>query len=297
MNKSVQILLLFALLPSIGMAREETLEERKTRIVRKYLREQMTIEQSNIVVPDEIGEDERIIDSEKFKEVESDLQRQGDITTPMMMPPRRLQRPMPRANSNWLLNDDEDLTDDADSYSGIDSADNLWSDWGEATHENSAPSHEQGTQGSYDPGRNESFRSEDSGIESRTGLFGRTQDASSYSSGLNRYGSRINTYGTRINTYGSDSEQEMLASPFSRFNASGRSSLSTEQEREQGYKPYVSPYAQQRADRLLPESSRASQAQEEFQRPNAYEQWKQRDDTWDPTSDDAYLNEIMQNNR
>jgi hypothetical protein len=104
MTKAIQILLLAAFLfPMFGSAQEETLEERKKRVTRKYLRERMNVSQSEMVVPEDLTEDVRVLDSEKFKEATVDLQRQAATTPP---PPPMPRRPMPeQADSNWLLND------------------------------------------------------------------------------------------------------------------------------------------------------------------------------------------------
>ena len=64
MNK-VFIFIIYLLLISIyGEAAEETLEERKKRIMRKYAPHKATITQSNMEVVGAFSEDERVIASE-----------------------------------------------------------------------------------------------------------------------------------------------------------------------------------------------------------------------------------------
>ncbi|MEA2067874.1 MAG: hypothetical protein U9P12_01625, partial [Verrucomicrobiota bacterium] len=111
MSRAVQILLLAVLLPMVGSAREETLEERKQRITRKYLRERVNVSQSDMVVPGDLPEDERVLDSERFKEPEMDLQRQQPGAMPLP-PPQRRPLPPKKSDSNWLLDSiEEEETD------------------------------------------------------------------------------------------------------------------------------------------------------------------------------------------
>lgn len=317
MNKSVQILILLALFPTLGMAREETLEERKQRIVRKYLRESMTLEQSGMIVPSDLPEDERVTDSEKFKDAEISLQREDGSPTAAVLPPRPPRPVARRANSNWLLDTDEGTTDaygNPVTASTIDSGDDLWSAWDGSSEKKATSEIDRQDRRSYDPSRNSPYsrqnaergtadaqnaqnalygnqpnsrygRTEDA---NRTDLFGRTR--SDYSSGLN-------VQGTGSNPYGSDPEQGMLTSPFPQLNSSGQERSSLEQERRQSYKPYQSSYDKQREERSQQQQYTQPQQQQEFKRPDSYQQWKERNKTWDPTADDAYLNETMQKNK
>lgn len=315
MNKPVQILLLFAFLPMLGMAREETLEERKQRIVRKYLRENATITQSDLVVPSDLPvEDEQVTDSEQFKDAEVDLQRHEGAATPIM-PPQ--QRPVPRANSNWLLDDMDEEADGsnpyADPYSSgsIDSGDNLWSAWDGTSSRDTQTTRQNRNTDSY---RNDPYSRQDSnrgifggrqqqeystggqqgsgfGASSRTGIFGREQQ-----SGQSGYSSGLNLQGSQTRTYGSDPSEGMLSTPLPQIDSSSRKD---EQRRSsQGYQPYKSPYEQQREERRQQQRGTVPKPEQpEFKRPDSYQQWKERNKTWDPTQDDAYISEMMKKNK
>ena len=85
MNK-VFIIIIYLLLISIyGEAAEETLEERKKRIMRKYAPIKTTITQSNMEVVGAFSEDERVIASE-IMQVE-DLQFEREDPSRMIRPP------------------------------------------------------------------------------------------------------------------------------------------------------------------------------------------------------------------
>ena len=308
MNKPVQILLLIALFPMIGMAREETLEERKQRIVRKYLREDLAITQSDMVVPTDLPEDERIKDSEKFLDAEVDLQKHDASATPMMPPPQR-PRPVPRADSNWLL-DTEETADASDPYADpfASSSMDFGSEWNTPSEQR-----ETGTsrrERSYSPyarsdssrgmidGRSQqdpsaSGQQQGSGYGSssiysgRSDLFGqsRQDERSTYESG-------VNLQNSRARTYGSDPSEGLLVSPYPQLDAS-----SSREERKpgaQGYKPYRSPYDQQREQRAQQRGSQVQPQKQEYKRSDSYQQFKDRNKTWDPTQDDAYISEMMQ---
>jgi hypothetical protein len=312
MTKTIQILLLCALFPMIGNAREETMEERKTRIVRKYLRERMTITQSDIVVPSDLLEDEQITDSEKFKEQDGSILRQEDgAASPLPQPPRP--QPVPRVDSNWLLSDmgegSDDFSSSSDPYGtaagGFDDG-SSWSSW-----ENGSGTESMADSARRDS-RNDPYVSEDSrrGVmpeRQATSLFGRRPDStysgSSFSSRTDSfnpsperstyYNSSLNLQGNQGSAYGSDPSQGMLTSPFSQVDGS-----STERQTPSGYKPYQSPYAQERERRQQQRGVIPQTSSQEFTRPDAYEQWKGRSNSWDPTKDDAYINEMMpKNNR
>lgn len=112
MNKSVQILILCALIPLCGQAKEETLEERKQRITRKYMREQAQVSQSELYVPsDRPVEDEKVTESAGYEDTKDLFERQEGGSMPM---PARRPMPIPRKqNSNWLLDTEEsDLESD-----------------------------------------------------------------------------------------------------------------------------------------------------------------------------------------
>ena len=317
MNKAVQILLFFALFPMIGSAREETLEERKQRISRKYMREHTNIAQSDLLVPSEEIEDERITDSEGFNEMAVDFQRQEAGIKPPTPPSRPMPRPTDR---NWLL-DQSEMEEDpsADPFDPFQSNDaktegDYWALWGgkpeddsvkeTATREsrydrNSYDSRDPSSRGMIDPRSQQGFYGEEQ--DSRYGsaereygqqgsLFGSRQGGSTFDQSSRRQGTR---------TYGSSPDTGMLRTPFSQMESpeTGRSQRGGV-DREQGYTPYQSPYQKQREEQRGQKQSWGPQEQEqEYQKPDAYKQWKGRSKDWDPTRDDAYLNDLMQQNR
>jgi hypothetical protein len=300
----------------VGTAREETLEERKQRIVRKYLRERMTITQSDMLVPSDLPEDERVTASETFKDVAIDLKAQEGSPT-VIIPPPQMPRPVPQTDNNWLLDSMAENTDPTDPYadpfaaSRIDSGDDLWSSYDSTSGQSESSMRGQ----EYDPYRDNPYaqegekrgifggrsqeayssreqqnpmRGSSSVYSSREDLYGSQQrDRSTYNSSLNLPGNR----GTR--TYGSDPSEGLLTSPFS----PSETSTSREDERSrstQGYQPYKSPYQQQREEQRQWQQGKQQQTAPEFSRPDSYQQWKERNKTWDPTADDAYINESMQ---
>ena len=98
MREAVQILLLCVLIPMAGVAREESREERKQRIMRKYMREANVLSQCDWVVPD-LSENEAVADSEQFKDVELEFERHEAP----MLPPPRIRRPRAQDDDgNWL---------------------------------------------------------------------------------------------------------------------------------------------------------------------------------------------------
>ena len=65
-----------------------------------------------------------------------------------------------------------------------------------------------------------------------------------------------------------------------------------------GYTPYRSPYETRQEQRQQPQEPESMQPQEPgFSRQTPYQKWKDDNQGWDPTADDAYLNELMQRNR
>jgi hypothetical protein len=298
MNKSVQILILLVLLPLAGVAQEETLEERKQRIVRKYLRERVTISQSEMVVPTDFQEDERVTDSEKFKTPEVDLARQDASPAQAVTPPPQ-PRPVPRADENWLLKGTDETTE-FDQYgnpidASIEGAD-YWSGWGGTDKEREE---KRSSSRRYDPYAREDRGAPDSRLqqgpqnrgfgaasfsEERADLFGNRQTSPAPASGF--------SVQRTPRSFGS-SPDGMLMSPF------GQNQAPEEEQAPEfrTYQPYKSPYQQQREQRSQSPSFPKPSTQQEYKRPDSYEQWKSRQKQYDPTSDDAYINEMMKQNR
>ncbi len=288
----------------LGNARDETLEERKQRITRKYLRERAAVTQSDLTVPTDMLEDERVTESEKFAETMVDLDRQESAAAPIMPPPPTV--PVPRTDANWLLDGADEITD-FDAYgnpveSSIDSGGDLWSAWGTETESREQQRSESRR---YDPYSREergiygnrderSIRGTISGgpasAETRSDLFGRRQSQPTYTTGFGLQGDR--------RTYGPSPEQGLLNSTFGQRSSGTESDpVSTESERELNYTPYKSPYQQKKELQNQPTWSTSGSEQEQYKRSDSYEQWKTRKKAWDPTADDAYVDELMKQNR
>ncbi|MDH3981567.1 MAG: hypothetical protein OES84_01560, partial [Kiritimatiellaceae bacterium] len=247
MNKAVQILLLCSFLfPMVGTAREETLEERKKRIVRKYLREHRPISQSDIMVPsDQLPEDEKVAESEKYEQTADMFERQeaGSMPAP---PPQQYRRPIPQPlqnNSSWLLNEESAEMEDpyADPFA-LDKPKDAGTRndyWNRRTDETTGSESRDGS-GRYDP---YASRERASGMDprSRQDIYSgaeRNQKDSRYgydgiSSSDGESGNRYDRqqYGTiygssgvglqpRRRTYGSSPESGMLDSSFPQLNPS-----------------------------------------------------------------------------
>ena len=289
MNKAVQILFFITLLPLVGNAREETMEERKQRVTRKYLRERVDITQSDMHVPEYAAEDERVTDSEQYKELDGGFARQEEGT--MLRSPAPKRRPAPRpAADNWLLADAE-LEDDPYSTTGTEKKDDYWALWGDKSKSDDQQRSSRREQRS-DPysNRDRSFNSREGGIidprssmdRGRSDIFGRRTDGASSVS-----------FGTpKIKTYGSSLENGLLDVPFSQT----RTIEIDRPSESQRYTPHKSPY---QTDRNARQQQRGvEQPKLEYKKPDSYQKWKDRSKkTWDPTSDGAYLDEIMQKNR
>jgi hypothetical protein len=63
------------------------------------------------------------------------------------------------------------------------------------------------------------------------------------------------------------------------------------------YKPYTNPYDTRRGQQQTPDGGQRTQQQRQYYKPDAYQQWKERSKAWDPTKDDAYLDDLMRQNR
>ncbi len=321
MKKAVQILLLCALLPSLAFAREETMEERKKRVTRKYLRERSQITLSDLVVPSDLPEeDEDVADSEKFKDIENTLQAEDGVRMPAPPPPRPMPRP---TESNWLLEDsagaENPYGEPYDPYAAIDPSVDANADFGAARDGNSwdrrsAPVADGSTRryegyqnpsGGYTDPRSRGFGAEtrtesrygSSSSRGETDMFGRQRQSDPVESG------GVGASG-QPRAYGATPAEGLLVSPFSQRGAAGsdRSTPGFEdsrQQRPQGYQPYESPYDQQREQRQQQWSDafRNRERDTPYQKPNNYKDWKDRNPGWDPTKDDAYLDEMMPDGR
>lgn len=104
MHKVFIFIIQLLLISICGEAAEETLEERKKRIMRKYGSIKTTIMQSDMEVVNVFNEDERVIASEIMQV--DDLQFEREEPNRMIRPP--VVRPnMQQNQSNWLLDSEE----------------------------------------------------------------------------------------------------------------------------------------------------------------------------------------------
>jgi hypothetical protein len=333
MKREVQILMISALLlPVLSGAAEETMEERKRRITRKYLRERTEMTYSDDMVPSEReAENEALAESEQFREPLVDL----EAEEPGRSIPRPPPRPAPRVeNPNWLLSETEETDDPfADPYAdpfatGNDEQEAKRSDpptWGERRE----------TGFYYDTLRERTSRQSSFGsfYEQPTGADDAAQAYGSYysrtPSGEEAPGARPQGQGA----YGSPDRQESAGreyvNPWSVPDTYSRSTVlpppqpapgaavppqnsrstpytspfSRTQEGQKtwsGYTPYQSPYRspyeqqQQRQQQWGQESPSAG----EYRRQDPFQQWKRRGtDPVNPMSDDAYVDEMMPQTR
>jgi hypothetical protein len=320
MKRSVQILLIASfIVPLPGLARDETMEERKQRIMRKYLRERTNIVQGDAEVPFDAPGDESVADSERFKEPQVDL-RQRQESEMQMPPPPIPQRPRPPVEDrDWLLATDPLLDDPyADPFSRAEDSSEKKKDWSTREPELESPPfggvqddslYDRWSQGSEqiqsrDPRRGElntrdprsfssqgnqpGFRQQESITGGSPGIFGRQQkDPSGYAAGELDL-SRDKTFNSTLN-------QSRLKSPFPRDSApsSGQSLGSgPTQMKSQGYIPYKSPYRTQ-GNHQQQWGSR-DQPEQEYKRQDSFQKWKDKNPPhFDPMRDDAYIDELM----
>ena len=309
MNRNLHILLAAAiLLPALSPAREETKEERKQRITRKYLREHTNILQSDSMVPEEeTPEDLEVTDSERFKQSEVDIPRQQPGTMPA--PPRPAPRPIPRAaDRNWLLAADPELADpNADPFSLGNSATTPktstdWTAWG--TEREAAPETESRfDRRNYNADAQQPVESYDS---RRQGLFNPRAPIPFSSTGTQQDSPFTKSSGTSIRTpypsggldFSRDNtiDQGRLKSPFTRNTESSTDrSFGSDSSQRNGRIPYINPFQAQRNQRQQGSFGGSSQ---EYQKPDPFKKWKEQNPTkFDPTREDAFIDELMPNNR
>ena len=103
--KSLICILIFIICSSLGLKAEESLEERKKRIMRKYAPLKTIIEQTDIEVFDEPAEDERVLRIQEIMQVE-DLEfkeKSGQIINYNLPEGHQIVE-----KQNWLFDLDED---------------------------------------------------------------------------------------------------------------------------------------------------------------------------------------------
>jgi hypothetical protein len=312
MKQSVQILFLALFLFSLsGFAREETMEERKKRITRKYMRTRATLLQSDSEVPSDEIEDENVVDSERFLEPQVDFQRQ-EAGAPMPMPPPR--RPVPKKkNKNWLLAEDPMMEDPyADPFAPKEPEEKTkaqdWSNWGRQEVEETSP---------YDRTPHDSWfqsRNADPSVQQNSGQYDQagqnpfsSQNSQSFPGSSLQQGrpsadgrspfSTGNLDLSRDKIFSPGSEQSRLSSPFPQKESTvDRSFGSDSSLKKGGYTPYKSPYETRREQQKQPWGG-VRAPQQDYQKPDAFKQWKSKNSTFDPTSDDAFIDEVMPGSR
>lgn len=318
MKQSVQILLLIAvLLPALSRAREETMEERKQRITRKYLRERAEITYSEMAVPDVEAENSEVLASEIYKQPQVDLQRQeGGAAIPR--PPMR--RPVPRVeNSNWLLAETPEIEDpyadpfavqDANSESakksdwtswGRDRSSSFYNDQQTERRFNRRTDYESTSQSFFNPRDPRSATTErfSSGFQQEgSGFLNRSQYGQQQESPLLYSSERLDL--SREKTSKTTFTRNRLQSPYQQ-EAQSRSEPSVfglgAPSKTEGYTPYKSSFQIQQEQRQQ-EWGGSSRVQPEFQKLNTYQQWKEKKPVkYDPTSDDAFIQEMMPKTR
>ena len=307
MKRGVQILLLLAgLLPALAGAREETMEERKRRITRKYLRERVTIAYSERVVPEEQLEDENVLDSEKLKEPQIDLEREG--------PGQALPPPMPRPpppslveNKNWLLSEDSELEDPyADPFALKDSRADakkpyLWPDWKPGNDASPYAGTPRESRYNWRNDDGSSSRASSSGYNATgPGIFG---SRNPYAEGVQPgYPQRDGQSPRAIDSLDLSREkrlnpaleQNRLETPFPIRSPSFRDGYESKPQPRPGtYTPYKSPYQAQR-EQWEQQRGNYDNPGQEYRRQDPYQEWKRKNQpAYDPMSDDAYIKEVM----
>jgi hypothetical protein len=134
MNRSVYVFVTATIIVSVlNGAHAESMVERKQRIMRKYMRERQDIVQSDLGLSAAVEEDARVVESERFKELSPNFERQKGVTMPRVIQPNQ---PVPvQSERNWWLETAEMDTDSfANPFSSRTDAEegstSSWSPWG-----------------------------------------------------------------------------------------------------------------------------------------------------------------------
>jgi len=309
------VLMLVCLVPLLSSAREESMEERRQRIMRRYLRNRSSIAQSDLEVPVPRTDDELLAETEQRKKSQIDLQRQeGGSSMPPPPPPRR--PPPMTQNRNWLLDIDPLVTDPfAPANDTQETPDKKadWTTWGKeddspyggvkyeswfnrkkkeepVVNGNRSGSSQEGiypARGGYNPF---SFGGNSFGSQQKEtvppggnpGLFGRKQESSFGSRGLSQ---------EQRNDL--NQQQGILQSPFMRRSGGLPGS---ESKGQQGYVPYKSLYetrSEQQKKKQQQQWGGQTQQENEYQKVNPYQEWKKRTSVYDPAGNNAFINEHM----
>ncbi|MBN2164554.1 MAG: hypothetical protein JXR25_12900 [Pontiellaceae bacterium] len=285
MKRVVQGLLVVAVVLPVCSVHAETMAERKQRIMRKYLRERQNVTQSGVMLPTIDAENERIAASEIYKS-NTDMNSQGSPTAlmPVNVRPVRIQN---NSKSAWYQESD-DLEDPyADPFARGTATDekkessaDRWATW-KKMREDRAARNDSGNSG-YATTVNP-YAAQAEGYTSSGNRYGQSTDSGQTEPG------RIGPYGTTDYT---SAPTGLLQLPTSTVGESTIPSTT------QGYTPYQSPYQNQRRSSTIPDAQQQQSQQNEYERTSPYQQWKKNNNqSWDPTADDAYVNELMKNRR
>ena len=337
MKLNVFALLIAAVLLSLpNVARAETMAQRKQRIMRRYMRERQDIMQSDFGVPEAVQEDSRIAESEQFKELSPDFQRQKGGVAP---PPMARSLPVQQEERNWWLEtpeEEENLF--ADPFSAKTDAKeestSAWSPWGKrddsSAYGNAYGQQRDGQDDTYSGRREQSTVYGDAygqqrgdtypGAWSAYGVPGESGNRS-YGSGMTYDGyttRRVPTSRERDQMPGYYGRQQLetrgtgpgwTLDSGGRYNSSPalglpQSSLPSptdtrgwsSQNQTPGYTPYRSPYQTQGNEQDRYGGNMQSQPSP-YTRPNNYQKWKDSNKAWEPASGNVYLDELMRNER
>ena len=271
------VLIAAALLPLCG-AQAETMAERKQRIMRKYLRERQNVEHSDIALP-VAEEDERVINSEKYRNPESMLNQNSSSPNALpMVRPAVIQSA--QSDTSWALQDDGDAADlyadpfamNSGSTDTTTSRDDRWAAWSERQQE---------ARDRYNSGY-----TTESPYAPQTGAYpysrGRSSQTETTTSG--RYGRSSSTYGST--GYNNTANPNGLTTMWSSSTTSSETPTTVPSSRTQRYTPYQNPYQTQSSS-----ATPSTQQQNEYQSP--YQQWRKNNQNWNPSADTA----PMQNTR
>jgi hypothetical protein len=320
MKQTVQILLIaLCLFPLCSSAEEETMEERKRRITRKYLRERTNVTQSDSMVPVDRPNEEQIADSKRFQEPKVAFERQEPGMQMQQQSPPQQTIPRPAVNRNWLLADDSEESDlnAEDPYANPFSSKSSESkkatqqDWTSWSKERESAAYEKSQGDSWSqsrmPGSTFKKRSSEYEPNQPTGLYSGKESMFSNDGTLPGYQQqerssivpRTNWDATRNKALNPEVEQSYLQSPFqSRKDSSvGLFSGSDSSSAEKRYTPYKSPFEVRREERKQ-QWGTVIKPEETYQKPSTYQSWKDKNKTrLDPTRDDFFIDELMPKTR
>jgi len=301
MKKVVHILLICLLIPLAGSAREETLQERRTRIMRNYLRETNELSQIDWVLPDS-SDEEAIAESEKFSQMDDTFERHTERVIPVALPRRRLARP--QVNDEVLADDEMASNPYSDPFSPRKDDEKTSHDyrkwWEESRYERPGQQDQQNKSGMFS--RDERYKSRldtsRRGYQSAPNGILRQRQANSLSgaddwNGSDNSGSAEDENVSSLNmprTYGSaPNEGLLLQNPSPTSSPLYRSRSGQSGNVQPGQIPF-------KYRRLVPELETKNESQlpssPKYVEPLPYRQYRDRMKEWDPRADDAYVDEL-----